>query len=126
MELKIKDLRIGSLFHIEVRNHYRMVSIGVINRNRIVCDILPNYVATKVDLYKLKPITLNKKEMMSLGFKIDDSGKWWKHVQLDGGISVATLTFQYQRRLRFKYVHELQTFMFAMTGEDVVYEYRSK
>lgn len=124
--IRVQDLKLGNLFHLEVRKQIRTVSIGVIHRNSIIVDVLPNYTSIRITPLEIMPIVLNDEEMLNMGFKLktENDAKFWKHPSLDGSISYGTHKFQYQHNLKFNYVHELQMFMLGITKKEVIYTYR--
>jgi hypothetical protein len=130
MEFKTKELRIGNLF-IEKYSKEIIEVIELTKDNVTFSGYFPNK-------WKAKPMPITKKCLLDFGFKKDYKkgyigkdvlnqdfvltkpfvmGEWQK------GYAFEFTAGCWSKYKEFNYVHELQNFYFAMTGEELQFNH---
>jgi hypothetical protein len=111
--MKANELRIGNIINIgEEINKLELVDFVDIYEHKT--------------LWRYEPIDLDSYWLTKLGFE-SDGIEWWNGIiclgMFKGGIYyLPTEEIHYRVGQEFKYVHQLQNLIFAITGEDYPFE----
>ena len=121
--MKATELRIGNYITTEYMNKsiFKVISI---HSDRIYFEsVRENFKSDTIQNY-IKPIQLTEEWLFKFGFDKAVNG-WWSSDEIfsyrDGYFG-----FGVDRYTKIQYVHELQNLYFALTGEDLTIQTKSK